>query len=610
MILFLCLYFADPSSESRSAFVYVPRDENFSEVKGLTFSGKTLYSVLHAVVPNLKSVVTDLDFPYFTTIDKLYNEGVHLPDDATGHVLTNILPRLVKTTSNAANNVLQYETPEMLDSKSRTFGDKFSWFRDEEFARQALAGLHPSSIQLVTEWPMKSKLDPTVYGAPESAITKEIVEKEIRGYMTVEEAIEQKKLFVIDYHDLLLPHVNKVRELNGTTLYGSRTLFFLTPDGTLRPLAIELVRPQGTVNGKQQEEWRHVFTPCWDATGTWLWRTHCATEPYIIATNRQLSAMHPIYRLIHPHFRYTMEINALARVALINAEGIIETAFSPKKYSMELCSDAYDKLWRFDHESLPGDLISRGMAVADPNSPHGLQLTIEDYPYASDGLVLWDAIKEWVSNYVNHFYTEASLVESDKELQAWWTEIRTVGHQDKKDEPWWPVLKTQQDLIEIVSTIIFVASGHHAAVNFGQYDFAGYFPNRPTIARTKMPNEDATDEEVAAFLKRPESALMQCFPTQFQATAVMAILDVLSNHSPDEEYMGTTEPFYEEDQNLKAAFEKFSGRLKELEGIIDARNGDKNLKNRSGAGIVPYNLFKPTSEPGVTGQGVPKSISI
>ena len=82
-------------------------------------------------------------------------------------------------------------------------------------------------------------------------------------------------------------------------------------------------------------------------------------EPYIIATNRHLSAMHPIYRLMNPYFRYTMEINALAREALINANGIIETTFSTEKYSMEFSSVVYDQNWRFDHQALPADLISR-----------------------------------------------------------------------------------------------------------------------------------------------------------------------------------------------------------------------------------------------------------
>ncbi|KAM0002203.1 putative linoleate 13S-lipoxygenase [Helianthus debilis subsp. tardiflorus] len=157
------------------------------------------------------------------------------------------------------------------------------------------------------------------------------------------------------------------------------------------------------------------------------------------------------------------------------------------------------------------------MAVEDSTAPHGVKLTIEDYPFAhpcygchnavsapafaNDGLLIYDAIKQWATSYVNHYYPQAHLVEFDKELQAWWNEIRTVGHGDKKDEPWWPQLKTQDDLIGIVSTIMWVSSGHHSAVNFGQYDFAGYFPNRPTMARLKMPNEDPTDEEWQSFIK-------------------------------------------------------------------------------------------------------------
>lgn len=253
----------------------------------------------------------------------------------------------------------------------------------------------------------------------------------------------------------------------------------------------------------------------------------------------------------------------------------------------------------------------RGLAVENASQPHGLELTIKDYPYANDGLVLWDSIKEWVQDYVNHYYSEPSLVESDVELQAWWEEIRTKGHADKKDEPWWPTLKTPQDLVQILTTIIWVASGHHAAVNFGQYAYAGYFPNRPTIARIKMPTEDPTDDEWKLFMQKPEEVLLQTFPSQLQATKVMTILDVLSNHSTDEEYLGQKpEAAWEQEPAIKAAFEKFNGRLMELEGIIDERNNDSKLKNRSGAGIVPYELLKPTSEPGVTAKGVPYSISI
>ncbi|GMN26509.1 hypothetical protein TIFTF001_001319 [Ficus carica] len=576
---------SDPLSEKRSGRFYVPRDECFSEIKQLTFQAKTLYSVLHALSPSLATVMVDRDlgFPYFTAIDALFSHGVDLPSVGTEGFLRTVLPRVVKTIKDSSND----------------------------------------------EWPIKSKLDTVIYGPQESAITEDMINQEIGGIMKVDEAIKKKKLFTLDYHDLLVPFVHKVRELKGTTLYGSRTVFFLNPDGTLRPLAIELTRPPH----KGQPLWRQVFTPCWYSTGVWLWRiakahvlahdsgyhqlvshwlrTHSVTEPYVIATNRQLSAMHPIYRLLHPHFRYTMEINALAREALINAEGIIETAFTPGKYSIELSSVAYDQEWQFDLQALPADLISRGMAVEDPNAPHGLKLTIEDYPYANDGLFMWDGIKIWVTDYVNHYYPDPYLVEADKELQAWWTEIRTVGHADKKDEPWWPVLKTRQDLIEIITTMVWVTSGYHAAVNFGQYTYAGYFPNRPTIARTNMPTEDPADEEWQKFIKKPETALLKCFPSQLQATRVMAVLDILSNHSPDEEYLGEKmEQAWADDPVIKDAFERFNRRLKVLELIIDSRNEDAELKNRNGAGIIPYELLKPFSKPGVTGKGVPYSISI
>lgn len=255
--------------------------------------------------------------------------------------------------------------------------------------------------------------------------------------------------------------------------------------------------------------------------------------------------------------------------------------------------------------------MGRGLAVEDPNAPHGLKLAIEDYPFANDGLILWDAIKEWATEYVNYYYPDPSLVKADEELQAWWTEVRTEGHADKKDEPWWPVLNTPEDLINIVTTIMWVPSGHHAAVNFGQYSFAGYFPNRPSIARINVPLEDVNEEKWEYFINKPENVLLETFPTQLQATKVTAVLNVLSSHSPDEEYMGKDiEAAWADDLFIKGAFEKFRGKLKELEGIIDERNANKNLKNRHGAGVAPYRLLKPESEPGVTGQGVPYSISI
>uniref|UniRef100_A0A6N2KQ48 Uncharacterized protein n=1 Tax=Salix viminalis TaxID=40686 RepID=A0A6N2KQ48_SALVM len=47
-----------------------------------------------------------------------------------------------------------------------------------------------------------------------------------------------------------------------------------------------------------------------------------------------------------------------------------------------------------------------------------------------------------------------------------------------------------------------------------------------------MPTEAPSDEELKLFLMKPGFALLKCFPSQIQATKVMA---VSSSHSPDEE---------------------------------------------------------------------------
>jgi len=617
----------DPKTETRSGDNYVPRDEAFSEEKQLQFSVKTLQSVLHAAVPAVQSTLIDPDlgFPSFFVIDKLFEDGVQLPKAEQLGFLAGILPRLLQKLRDGPGDQLL-----LFDRPANVKKDKFAWLRDEEFARETLAGMNPYAIELVREFPLKSKLDPAVYGPAESAITAEVLEQQMGRAMTVAEAVKRKRLFMLDYHDLFLPYVHRIRAQEHTTMYGSRTVFFLCDDGTLRLLAIELTRPASPA----QPQWRRVFTPSTDTTESWLWRmakshvrahdsghhelvshwlrTHCAVEPYIIAANRQLSEMHPVYQLLRPHFRYTMRINALARSALINAGGIIELSFSPQKYAMELSSAAYDQLWRFDTEALPADLIRRGMAEEDPTAEHGLRLAIEDYPFANDGLLIWDAIKGWVQAYVSWFYPDAGSVAGDAELQAFWAEVRAVGHGDKKDAPGWPALDSPESLAHALTTIIWVASAHHAAVNFGQYDFGGYFPNRPSIARTNMPVEEPVDAAaLAAFLDNPDQALRECFPSQVQATLVMAVLDLLSTHSPDEEYLGGLETApWSDDAEVQAAYGEFNARLKEIEGIIDARNADGRLKNRCGAGIVPYQLMKPFSEAGLTGKGIPNSTSI
>ncbi|MCD7446600.1 Arachidonate 5-lipoxygenase [Datura stramonium] len=188
--------------------------------------------------------------------------------------------------------------------------------------------------------------------------------------------------------------------------------------------------------------------------------THATIEPFVIATNRQLSVLHPIYKLLHPHFRDTMHINALARQTLLNAGGILEQTVFPTKYAMEMTSVAYSD-WVF--LTKPSLLILSGEAIEDPESVNKVSevLLNQDYPYAVDGLEIWSAIKSWVQEYCTCYYKTDEMIQKDTELQAWWKELREEGHGDKKDEP----------------------------CQLGQYPYGGYLPNRlsMSLSRRFMP---------------------------------------------------------------------------------------------------------------------------
>lgn len=617
----------DPLSESRIEKphpVYVPRDETFEEIKQNTFSAGRMKALLHNLIPLIASTLASSDIPFmcFSDIDKLYNDGVVLNFDERKDGGNHFLGNMLKQVTGVGTRLLKYDIPAVIRS------DRFAWLRDNEFGRQALAGVNPVNIEILKEFPIVSKLDPAIYGPPESAITKELILEELPG-ISVEQAIAEKRLFILDYHDILLPFIKGMNSLPGRKAYASRTVFYYTKSGTLKPIAVELSLPPTRSSSRN----KHVYTQGHDATAHWIWklakahvcsndagihqlvnhwlRTHASMEPYIIAAHRQLSAMHPIFKLLHPHMRYTLEINALARQSLINGGGIIEYCFSPGKYAMEISSAAYDSMWRFDMEALPADLIRRGMAVEDPSMPCGVKLVIEDYPYAADGLLIWSAIKDYVESYVEHFYPEPNAITSDVELQAWWNEIKNKGHPEKRNEPWWPKLNTKEDLSGIVTTMIWVASGQHAAVNFGQYPFGGYVPNRPTLVRKLIPDEN--DEDYEKFIINPQHAFLSSLPTQLQATKVMAVQETLSTHSADEEYLGKVSHLHRNwinDHEVLELLDRFSTKLEEIEEIIRKRNKDNRLKNRSGAGIPPYELLLPTSEAGVTGRGIPNSISI
>ncbi|XP_051144909.1 probable linoleate 9S-lipoxygenase 5 [Andrographis paniculata] len=621
----------DPTTESRIPLllglnIHVPRDERYGHLKMSDFLGDGIKSIVQFLVPEIKDVCdrTCNEFDSFEDVYGLYEGGIKLPDTPLlRNLFENIPFELVKEVlrRDGDEGLFKFPMPRVIQE------DKSAWRTDEEFAREMLAGVNPVVISRLKEFPPRSKLDPKAYGNQMSTITIDHLGKQLDG-LTVDEAVSANRLFILDHHDTTMPYLRRINTTTPSKVYASRTILFLQNDWRLKVLAIELSLPHP--NGDQHGAVSKVYTPADDDVEGSVWQlakayvavndsgrhqlishwlnTHAAMEPFVIATNRQLSALHPIHKLLQPHFRDTMNINAFGRQVVINAGGILETTVFPVKYSMEM-SSAFYKDWIFPDQALPADLLKRGMAVEDASSPYGLRLLIEDYPYAVDGLKVWSAIKEWVDGYCKFYYASDEAVQGDTELQSWWKELRNEGHGDKWDEPWWPAMRTRDELVSSCTIIIWTASALHAALNFGQYPYGGYMPNRPTMSRRLMPEPGS--QEYEELRDDPERVVLRTITAKMPTLMGIALIELLSRHSSDEVYLGQRDtPEWTRDEKVLEAFGKFGKRLEEIEKEIVEMNGDGRLKNRMGSVEIPYTLLYRSSGPGLTGKGIPNSVSI
>ncbi|XP_051125798.1 probable linoleate 9S-lipoxygenase 5 [Andrographis paniculata] len=624
---------ADPSSESRlsrlSLDIYVPRDERFNQIKFSDFIAYALKSLGQVLVPEIESVfdTTINEFDTFEDVLNLYEGGIRLLNEEDARKLRDCMPwELIRELIRSdGERFLKFPLPDVI-KENRT-----AWRTDEEFAREMLAGVNPVVIRRLREFPIRSELDRRVYGDHDSVITADQLEKNMDG-LTVEEALKTNKLYVLDHHDAVMPYLARINETTAK-IYATRTVLFLQENGTLKPLAIELSLPSNDENDRGAIG--KVYTPSNRGIEASIWQlakayvavndsgyhqlishwlnTHAVIEPFVIATNRQLSVLHPIHKLLKPHFRDTMHINALGRQILINAGGVLEKTVFPAQYAMEMSSAVY-RSWNFAEQGLPEDLVKRGMAIRDDDQPHGLRLVIEDYPFAVDGLEIWAAIEAWVTEYCCFYYNSDEVVRGDDEIQSWWKEVVETGHGDRKGEPWWPEMAARDDLIQICTIIIWVASALHAAVNFGQYPYAGFMPNRPTVSRRFMP-EPGTPE-YSELEENPDGVFFKTVTAQFQSLLGVSLIEILSRHSTDEIYLGQAENReWTGDAPPRAAFERFGEALVGIEKRIGERNLDRSLKNRSGPVGVAYTLLYPNTSDysrvgGLTGKGIPNSISI
>lgn len=244
---------------------------------------------------------------------------------------------------------------------------------------------------------------------------------------------------------------------------------------------------------------------------------HAAMEAYGMATMRNLPDPHPIFKLLRPHFRYTMAINARARATLINDGGIIDLLFAiGGKGKVELIQRA-SPLYSIDWTNIVKNTEERGVQ------------NLPGYHYAEDGIPIWKATKKFAGEIIDHFYKTDEDVKDDKELQSWAEDIHTnafpgyFGGKDGHDFP--KEISSKEQLTELCTLIMFTGSAQHAAVNFGQYVSYGFIPNSPATLRKPTPTKKGEADYVT---------LMQTLPNEEDTGNQVVVSHLLSRYSEDE----------------------------------------------------------------------------
>jgi arachidonate 5-lipoxygenase len=448
------------------------------------------------------------------------------------------------------------------------------WQDDYEFARQATQGVSPYHIELAAALPP---------GLP-------LADDDLRGLLapgtSLAQALAARRVFLLDFEILDdIPMFRKDDEQRWAP--PARCLLYLDDTRRLRPIAIQLGRdperdPVFTPNDSEHD-WlaAKIYVRCSEGNIHQMvhhaLRTHFVVEPFVMATMRNLSDPHPVYKLLRRHFRYTFAINDMARTGLIAEGGVFDDFIAtggPAKGHLQLGKKGFVRWTLRDNQPRP-DLAHRG--VLDPE-------VLPGYPYRDDALPLWDAIEEYIGAVLRHFYpTDAELL-ADAEMQAWWTDLTARGMPVEKLPC--AELARVADLTEILATVVFTGSVRHASVNYLQYEHYGYVPNAPLCMRLPPPAKKG--------LLGPDD-FARMLPTKAQVQWQIAIGRALASYAEDEEFLlhegGWREDYFREPA-LLAIRDRFHERLRAQVAAVTARNA---------AAEVPYTVLQPDRVPcGIT----------
>ncbi|XP_012581539.1 PREDICTED: arachidonate 12-lipoxygenase, 12S-type [Condylura cristata] len=442
------------------------------------------------------------------------------------------------------------------------------WQDDEFFGYQFLNGVNPMLLRRSASLPSRLVLPPGM--------------EELRAQLQKE--LQQGSLFEADY--ILLDGIpgNIIR---GEQQYLAAPLIMLKlePDGKLLPMVIQLQPPSPslptpTLFLPSDPPLAWLLAKCWVRNSDFqlhelqyhLLNTHLVAEVIAVATMRCLPELHPIFKLLMPHIRYTMEINTRARAQLISDGGIFDKTVSTGGGGhIEVLRRSLAQL---TYHSLcpPHDLADRGL------------LEIPKAHYVHDALRLWEIIARYVEGIVHLFYHGDDVVSGDPELQAWCREITEMGLFQAQDRGFPVSLQSLKQLCHFLTMCVFTCTVQHSAINQGQLDWYAWVPNAPCTMRMPPPT---TKEDVTM------ATVMGSLPDVRQACLQMTITWHLGRRQPDMVPLGHHKELYFSGRKANAVLNQLRKDLEILEKEIIARNKQAD---------IPYEYLKPS--------GIENSITI
>eukprot|EP00742_Colponemidia_sp_Colp-10_P002879 GILJ01003073.1.p1 GENE.GILJ01003073.1~~GILJ01003073.1.p1 ORF type:complete len:1082 (+),score=206.50 GILJ01003073.1:190-3435(+) len=520
--------------------------------------------------------------------------GVFVVDKASGWINENV-SEFVSKMKRAWSGEKKYEGATFAERITKKYTDlKYLWFPrpqatiehwlidDDIFVEQRLGGVHPLVIQKVhTVAEMQLTLESTL----ESKVAS---------------LVEGGNLFMCDYRIMDKLHFRVASRYVGAPV----GLFELVrgaeeKDNKLVPIAIQLAKDgPWFYPSDSAPAWLFAKMYLQAADSTYhqgishLGLTHLAHEPLCMAVPRQLPPTHPIYQLMFPHIRKTLEINEIARIDMLSRKKFIdEVLVGGRLGTLEAASAAWGA-YDIEQRSLDADLTSRSVDRA--NLP-------VSYPFRDDAMPINDAIKEFVGSIVDVFYPADADIVNDVYLQSFAQEMHEVCGKKEKRFP--STLTSRDQLKLILSTLIFRVSVGHWCVNAAQYDTYGFLPNGCPYLRVPPP----TDKSAITF-----DTIEKALPDEDAALKSLAMSHLLSMPSYDTfmRRLTATKDLYKfENVNAQDCVGRFQTRLHQAQEQVQhniAQRSERYLRSHPGAEHVPRCVEYPYLDP----NDLPVSVAI